>query len=318
MASESTSNIVIRPLHKTDVQEIGRITVACRQEIGCDSFYAVDDYEALFDSTWLKKGTALALEEGSTLLGYGWVSLGTWRAQEVICFGVYLLPRAREKSYYQPLIERLLAEAKNLGRIYKVNQIVYFTRALDNVHPAILEHFQFAKHPISMIGMSRPLQKLPKLLLPSELSIRAANLPAELQVLRSLSKAAFDDPQNQGEPLNLNQDFLLIEARNPDFSPEQIILAEVNQEPVGYLIFFLCKNLSYKAYEVVDFGVIPAWRHRGIGCALLNYALRWMRRRGAKRVLASTFSSNPAINIFWHNGFRPDPARTYNFFTREI
>ncbi|MEO0025592.1 MAG: GNAT family N-acetyltransferase [candidate division WOR-3 bacterium] len=316
--SQSASELVIRPLELRDAMEIGRITISCRNETGCDAFYSLEDYEKLFDTDWLKNGTGLVLECKSTVLGYGWISVATWRLQDVISFGLFLSPRARERSFYQPLVERLLSEARHLAVNHKINHIVFFSRATDHIHPPILTEFGFVKHPVSMLGMSHILEVLPRVEYFPDMAVRAVRLPEEIPLLRRISAAAFDDPPNQGEPLNWNEDFLLIEKSDPGFKPEQIMLAEIKEEPIAYLVTFICKNLPYKAYEIVDFGVIPKWRRRGIGSILLGHALKWIKDQGAQKVLASTFSTNPAINVFWHNGFRPDHSRTYIFYTREI
>lgn len=314
----SIGELVIRPLERKDAVEIGRITISCRNEIGCDAFYSLESYAKLFDTDWLKNGIGLVLECKSNILGYGWISVITWRLQDVISFGLFLSPQARERSLYQPLVERLLSEARHLAIKHKINHIVFFSRATDHIHPPILTEFEFLKHPVSMLGMAHVLDKLPRREDFPDMTVRAIRLPEEIPLLQRISAAAFDDPPNQGEPMNWNEDFLLMEKSELDFKPEQIMLAEIKEEPVAYIVTFICKNLPYKAYEIVDFGVMPKWRRRGIGSMLLGHALRWMKDQGAQKVLASTFSTNPAINVFWHNGFRPDHSRTYIFYTREI
>lgn len=308
--------LIIRPLSKNDSREIGELTISFRKEIGCDSLYSLDEFENLFDTPWLKNGIGLALEKDLKLIAYGWVSFITWRRRDVVHLGLFLSKQARERYYYQPFIEELIAHGKNLAENYKTRELFFFTRAVDTIHSTILKEFGFQRHPISMLGMSRDLDSIPRLSCFDKITIRNLKLPSEKTILRELSQAAFDDPSNQGEPLH--ESMLDLEMKSPGFKPEQVIVAEFDNEPVGYLVMFNCKNFPCPAYEIVDFGVLPQWRRKGIGRLLLISGLNWIKSQNASKAIASTFTSNPAIVIFWQLGFRPDPSRTYNFFIKTI
>jgi GNAT superfamily N-acetyltransferase len=308
---------LIRSLKKSDAREIGELTISFRQEIGCDAIYSLDEFENLFDTPWLKNGIGLVLEKESKLIAYGWVSFTSWRQQDVIHLGVFLSPQAREQCYYQPFIAELITNGEKLVAKYNTRKLFYFSRASDNVHPPILiKEFGFQQHPFSMLGMIRNLDDLPKFNASVKINVRSLKLPDEKKILVNLWANVFDDPSNQGEPLH--ESVLELEAKSPGFKPEQIIIAEVANEPVGYLVMLSCKNLPYPAYEIADVGVLPGWRRKGIGRYLVLNALNWIKSQGALKALVSMFSSNPGISMFWQTGFRPSASRTYNFFIKNI
>jgi len=308
--------ILVRLLKKSDARAIGDLTISVRQEIGCDAFYALEEFENLFETPWLKNGVGLVLEKETKLIGYGWVSFSSWCKQDVIHLGLFLSPQAREECYYQLLIDALLNEGCNLAKKYNTNKLFFFSRAVDNIHPPILKKFGFSLHPVSMLGMYHSFVNLPRVPSPDKVTVRTSNFPDDQKILRTMSEFVYDDPPNQGEPLH--ESLLELETKNPTFKPEQVIIAEVANKPIGYLVMFLCKNIPNRAYEIIDFGVLPEWRRKGIGRWLLVLGLNWIKNQGASRAIASTLSSNPALGIFWQTGFRPDPARTYNFFIKTI
>ncbi|MGC9110485.1 MAG: GNAT family N-acetyltransferase [candidate division WOR-3 bacterium] len=316
MRPSTEKSIIIRPLTKNDARAIGELTISFRQEIGCDAIYSPDEFVNLFDTPWLENGIGLVLERESELIAYGWVSFTSWCQQDVIHLGVFLSRQAREKHYYRPLIEELLVNGKQLAAKYNTRKLFYFSRASDHIHPPILREFGFHQHAVSMLGLCHGLDNVPLLVSDDKIKIRALKLPAEVKILLNLWAVVFDDPSNQGEPLD--ESVLTLETKRPDFKPEQVIIAEAAAEPVGYLLTFICKNLPYPAYEIADIGVLPQWRGKGIGRLLLITALNWIKSQGASKAIASMLSSNRAISLFWQAGFRPEPSRTYNFFIKSI
>ena len=68
--------------------------------------------------------------------------------------------------------------------------------------------------------------------------------------------------------------------REPRFDPSLVFLAEADGEAIGIAV---CRAGSDAAPEdglVRDLGVVPGWRHRGVGMALLRAAFGAFRERG--------------------------------------
>ena len=77
-------------------------------------------------------------------------------------------------------------------------------------------------------------------------------------------------------------------------------------------------NFAYPAgaYIVHELHVDPAYRNRGIGGALLDYAEAEARRLGHARMALSTTSSNPARHLYERHGFRVVETRTDSSYER--
>ncbi len=90
------------------------------------------------------------------------------------------------------------------------------------------------------------------------------------------------------------------------------LVATVNDAVVGILALTdtpLCRG----AVPAVAAGVhlVKDWRGRGIGSALLRYAMRWAAAHGYRRIEADIFTLNKrSLHLFRKAGFREDPCRT--------
>jgi len=98
--------------------------------------------------------------------------------------------------------------------------------------------------------------------------------------------------------------------------PETFIIAESNGEVVGYI---MCRvelglsNLGFsglvKKGHVVSVAVLPEYRHKGIGKALVEEAISGMRLHNAKQCfLEVRITNEPAVNLYKKLGF--DATRT--------
>ncbi len=308
--------IKIRSLLPSDAREIGILTKEIFYEIGCSPTLSVTDFEKLFLTPWLEKGSGFVLLEDEKIIGYGWARVNYWHRRKVIHMGLYLAPAARYSGRYQIITRSLLESARALALEFETQEIIIFYRGLDYIHPTIIRELGFQPHPISMLGFIHSLKMIPSVPQPEKLKIRPIDIQQERKKLLDLSEQVFDDQANQGEPIH--ESYLDIEIKKPKFDNEQLVFAEMDDRLVGYLLLFIEDNAKELTYEIVDFGVLPQWRRQGIGRALLTHALKWIKSRGGVNALAAIFSSNPGLGIFWQLGFRPDPSRTFNFFLREI
>jgi GNAT superfamily N-acetyltransferase len=89
-----------------------------------------------------------------------------------------------------------------------------------------------------------------------------------------------------------------------------VCVAEVKGRVVGY-VYAAVEPLSWKDLRgecgfIHDLLVDPSERGEGIGGALLEHAITWLRQRGMPRVVLSTAAQNAgAQRLFANRGFRP-------------
>jgi len=158
----------------------------------------------------------------------------------------------------------------------------------------------------------------------SDLTIRhlqEKDLPAVGRLGASLVRAHFAfDPQRFIEPGAGTEEgyawFLGSQMKEPDVV---IYVAERNNAVVGYVYAKMephnWKELRAPAGFINDVVVDEVHRHSGIGSALVEAAMQWLREHGAPRVLLWTAEKNTsAQRLFARLGFR----RTMIEMTREL
>jgi ribosomal protein S18 acetylase RimI-like enzyme len=88
-------------------------------------------------------------------------------------------------------------------------------------------------------------------------------------------------------------------------TPRSHIRIATPEETVGYGLFGRAGPAGY----VQRLAVAPAAQHRGLGRALLNDGLRWLRARGARRVYVNTQEDNErALTLYLQAGFLQLPV----------
>jgi ribosomal protein S18 acetylase RimI-like enzyme len=105
--------------------------------------------------------------------------------------------------------------------------------------------------------------------------------------LRELLRAVLQDP-----------DAHVLLHEPGDGPPDGLCIVRVDRAPPIYL--------ETERAEITDLGVRAAVRRRGIGRALAEAALRWVRARGVARVEVRVVAANAAGRAFWRGlGFGP-------------
>lgn len=89
------------------------------------------------------------------------------------------------------------------------------------------------------------------------------------------------------------------------------LVATANEQVVGILALLdslLCS--SPEPALSVGVHIVREWRGRGIGSALLRYALRWAKEHGYRRLEADIFTTNErSVHLFAKAGFREETCR---------
>lgn len=130
--------------------------------------------------------------------------------------------------------------------------------------------------------------------LPPEVEIRAYRGGDERGIVTAWNRAL---PQ---DPIDLTR-FLKMVLCDVNFHPEGLVVASVADEIVGFCLA-ICRRLPLSGSDlepergwITVFGVVPEWRGKGIGSALLAAGERFVREQGRKEVLISPY----APNYFW-------------------
>jgi ribosomal protein S18 acetylase RimI-like enzyme len=285
-------------------------------EIGTQAAMTVEQTEQLFATPWLEGGAGLVLEHDSEMAGYGFARPTRWKGMDSIQVGLTLKRGYRDRETYHVLTDRLLEAASELARKHQISSISTHFRSTDTVHPPVMIELGFQEHPVSMLGFLHDLEDIPSRHLPQGFFCRPARFPDEKTTVLNLSGSAFDDRDRQGEPIT--ETYLDFIAGKSGFDPEQVLLVENSNSPVGFAIVDAAAHGAGGNYSILELGVLPDARHRGIGSALVCRVLGWLKAREARAALTGMFSSNLAATLFWRLGFRPDPQRTYRFFVRDV
>jgi GNAT superfamily N-acetyltransferase len=129
-----------------------------------------------------------------------------------------------------------------------------------------------------------------------------ADVPLILHLIRSLA-----------EYERLSHEVVATEAmiRESFFGPAphaRVVIARSGDEPVGFAIWFSTYStfLSRPGIYLEDLFVLPAWRGRGVGRALLRHLARIAVEQGCGRIEWSVLDWNePAIGFYRSIGARP-------------
>lgn len=265
----------------------------------------------VFKTPWLDRGGGFVLESGKSLAGFGWARDAEWNGGRCIDFGLYIGQGFRAPDGRAPLTNALLELTRELGARYRVDRAVANYRSIDDIHPPIIRALGFKDLRTSMVGFRHDLEHIPATELPPGIKLRNHDISKDNKPLLDLARNCFSDRARQGEPLDAEYWDMI--PRLPGFSPEQVLVAESGGTAVGYAL------LQPGAKPILaEIGVLPKWRRKGIGSAMIGRTLELCRVRRRRAVLVSCFSTNRAGTTFWRLGFRPDPLRSFFFFSRPI
>jgi ribosomal-protein-alanine N-acetyltransferase len=120
-------------------------------------------------------------------------------------------------------------------------------------------------------------------------------------------------------PENYTPGFFLELYRN---YPKTFIVAEVEGRIVGYVMCRIERAISLRGFltrgHVVSIAVLPNYRRRGIGTALMEKAMEGMIEYGAKEAYLEVRTSNiPAMNLYRKLGFRVTNRILHYYFDGE-
>ena len=208
-------------------------------------------------------------------------------------------PDLRRRGFGTFLLKWSIAEAGRLLAVCPTDhpQVLQLTTEMLTEDAARL----FERHGFSQQFAEDVMQRdlaasLPDVLLPS--GIRFATwAPALADQFFAVYQAAFRERQRPGYPGWSQEKWMAwLETDADDFRPETSLLAYHDDLPAGFIV---CADRW-----IVQMGVRPEQRGRGIGSALVTEALKRFRAAGGDHVLLDVNVNNPgAARVYTRLGF---------------
>lgn len=111
------------------------------------------------------------------------------------------------------------------------------------------------------------------------------------------------DIREEKLPARLYKTYELKETEESVADADGTVLAEIDGEIAGFAAF---KYHDWnKRAEIKGIYVLPAFKGRGIGTALVNNGIEYAKTKGARRLWLETQNINyPAIRFYMKSGFR--------------
>lgn len=152
------------------------------------------------------------------------------------------------------------------------------------------------------INAHRTLTDLPAWEFPAWRTRSLAEVGAE-EFAQAMVRAAVGDPFDTSTPQSALEDLReLQDAAGPEYMPEEWVLVEDDEGPIGVVLPQLFPDHP-AAGTVFYVGVVPARRGQGWGRALHRYGLTRLAALGASEYHGSTDAENaPMRAIFATNG----------------
>jgi ribosomal protein S18 acetylase RimI-like enzyme len=197
------------------------------------------------------------------------------------------------------LIEAGLAWLRDRGN--KIAQVIVPPEEADAIAPLARHGFRPAG---PMRFFERDLAPLP--LAPTATPVRSIPLPQTdvalfAQTLERTYHGTLDFPELSN--LRTIGQILTTYRASPHYRPEHWRLAFVDDEPVGVLMLSELEPLE--GWDLTYLGVVPEWRRRSVGQALVAEALQMVAHAAGARLDVAVDARNlPAVQLYNRLGFQ--------------
>lgn len=300
----------VRPASHDDVEAIAAVLIADDLEDTGRS-----DYDADFvRDQWAVPGFDPA-EDGRLVLGPDDVVVGFGNVlpegdTRVKSWGV-VHPQHRGLGIGSALFERIEARAlERLGGVagatfeHSINDVDEAARAMVLARGLALVR-SFRHMQIDLDGPCDPGTP------PAAIDIRGIGSEADLERAYAIFVEAFRD--EWGYRVIPFEEWRSLEVETPGFDPSLWHLANEAGEPVGALNATVWGDRGW----IGELAVLPPWRGRGIGSALLRRSFATFAERGLQRVMLNVDLENPAaMSLYRRIGMRP--VRGFDVYEKPI
>lgn len=287
-----------RSLQPADVAAITALATMCLEADGGHLLGATDTYIQKHYLPALP-GTSIGAYEMDGRLVASAAAQPTYTPEEYRATIVgQVHPAYRRRGFGTVLLTWSITEASRLLSASPPNRphvLLLTTESLSAGAVDLFERHGF-KQRFAEDVMRRDLDApLPDVTVPPGIRL-ATWVPALASQFFTVYQAAFRE--RPGYPNWSQEEWMVwLATDDDDFRPELSLLAYQDDVPVGFIV---CADRW-----IVQIGVRPKWRERGIGSALVAEVLRRFRAAGGDHVLLDVNVNNPgAARLYEHLGFQ--------------
>jgi ribosomal protein S18 acetylase RimI-like enzyme len=150
--------------------------------------------------------------------------------------------------------------------------------------------------------MEHDLHSIGKIEIPVSMAYKSWSKTLEREFYKIYSAAFKDRPGFPGWPLERWVEWI---SGDPDFCQELTLLASIDNHPIGFIANAIDLESKGKHGYIIQVGVIPEWRRKGVAAILVNKTLEAWREQGKKAAILHVNLNNPgAIRLYEGLGFR--------------
>lgn len=208
-------------------------------------------------------------------------------------------PKYRQQQIGSFLLNHLIQRGQKKGSsefVCRVPSYRPYAVSFLEKHGFSLEYTWLKMH----VDLNDPIETIP---LPFGLTVRAMNIKKELTVWAQLQNSIFN---NYPDYVPVNFDTLSSIVKHCTFNPSFLIVGMYFTKPVGYCLGFSVESMTKeKTLKIEGIGILPEFRRRGYGSALVTEILNRAHLKGhASSELVVRNSNTAAISLYEKIGFR--------------
>lgn len=310
-----------RPLHREDAPALHRLELDCARADGSTNLGTIVDYQKRFDAAGenASTDTLCAVNAMGQLAAAAWVTCDDRLKHEYRAFlDGSVHPDYRGRGLGSFVVQWMEARAREILATMsddrpRVLRIDFYDRGDDAIALFEKQGFRFV---FAEDEMRRDLsQPIPDMLLPEGMASLSWT-PQRAGLFFGVYHHAFRD--RPGFPDWTEETWCHNLTGDPGFRPDLSLLIMDGREAVAFAI---CESEGGEQRSsegwIVQMGVRPPWRNRGLGSALLCEAMRRFKAEGLRYAILDVNVNNPqALSVYRRLGF--ERCRRYTSFQKAI
>jgi mycothiol synthase len=202
---------------------------------------------------------------------------------------------------------RLVAAALDLVRSRGLSHLVLYGTTDRKPAAGFINALGFAYQSSLWMFELAPTVEVPAPTFPSDVVVRAFRPESDLATFIDLANASFADHPT---PLPFSEPAIAHVIAMPDFDADGILFVSPRDEPdrpIAWtkVVHDVADDGEHRGY-ISWIGVLPEWRHRGLGQELLRWGIAYVRAAGAGTIELSVEAANDrALGLYRRTGFTP-------------
>lgn len=288
-----TSTLQIRPPQLRDLEAVAELlNEHSRRLYGVVDDMTVEELRTFWDSDDVDLGhDVLLAERGTDLIGYA----DLWKRSG----GVWIDLRTLDEAAIEPLLEMTEERAAQIARELPVRA------SSDEGDTAVRQALEAAGYRLFRHSFRMVIDlegELPEPDWPDGIAVRTFREGDERRVYETHMESFADTWAFTRDSYEQWARYFL---ESSDFDPELWFLAEAGDELAGIALTRASETEPEQGWIRI-LGVVPAYRRRGLGDALLRHVFHEFSRRGCERVGLGVDAENPtgAVRLYERAGMR--------------